>query len=145
MRITREILLVDDNPADSDLTREVLAASSHPNHVTTLLDGEAAIALLRRTGPYGTARRPDLIILDLNLPRIDGRAVLAEIKTDPELNQIPVVIFSTSHSAQEVARCYELGANCYLRKPVSLSEFFSAVQSLDEFWIGFASLPKQEI
>ncbi len=85
--------------------------------------------------------RPDLVILDLNLPRKDGRAVLAEVKADPELNELPVVVFTTSHSPHDIARCYELGANSYVSKPGNLGQFFSAVRSIDNFWFGFASLP----
>lgn len=135
------ILLVDDNPADAGLTCEVLASAEREAHIETVSDGEEALAFLRRTGKYSDAPRPDLLILDLNLPRKDGRAVLAEIKADPELNEIPVVVFTTSHSGRDIARCYELGANSYLTKPGNLAQFFSAVRSLENFWIGFATLP----
>jgi chemotaxis family two-component system response regulator Rcp1 len=141
MKPTPEILLVDDNPADANLTCEVLATSERPSHISTVSDGEQALAFLRRTGKYSDAVRPDLLILDLNLPRRDGRAVLAEVKADPELNELPVVIFTTSRSSRDIARCYELGANCYVSKPGNLGQFFSAVRSLETFWFGFASLP----
>lgn len=141
MKPTPEILLVDDNPADANLTCEVLATSERPSHISTVSDGEQALAFLRRTGKYSDAVRPDLLILDLNLPRRDGRAVLAEVKADPELNELPVVIFTTSRSSHDIARCYELGANCYVSKPGNLGQFFSAVRSLETFWFGFASLP----
>jgi CheY-like chemotaxis protein len=141
MKPTPEILLVDDNPADANLTCEVLATSERPSHISTVSDGEQALAFLRRTGKYADAVRPDLLILDLNLPRRDGRAVLAEVKADPELNELPVVIFTTSRSSHDIARCYELGANCYVSKPGNLGQFFSAVRSLETFWFGFASLP----
>ena len=135
------ILLVDDSPADAGLTREVLATSERQANIQTVSDGEEALAFLHRTGKYIDATRPDLLILDLNLPRKDGRAVLAEVKADPELNEIPVVVFTTSRSDRDIARCYELGANSYMTKPGNLAQFFSAVRSLESFWFGFASLP----
>lgn len=141
MRPTPLILLVDDNPADAGLTCEALAMSQRQARIQTVGDGEEALAFLHRLGRYSEANRPDLLILDLNLPRKDGRAVLAEIKADPELNEIPVVVFTTSRSGRDIARCYELGANSYLTKPGNLAEFFSAVRSLDNFWLGFATLP----
>jgi len=141
MSSTHRILLVDDNPADANLTSEVLATSERPAQVNTVEDGEQALQFLHRTGKYAEATRPDLIILDLNLPRKDGRAVLAEVKADPELNELPVVVFTTSHSPRDIARCYELGANSYVSKPGNLGQFFSAVRSIENFWFGFASLP----
>jgi CheY-like chemotaxis protein len=141
MQPTPQILLVDDNPADAGLTCEVLATSERQAHVHIAVDGEEALAFLHRIGKYCEATRPDLLILDLNLPRKDGRAVLAEVKADPELNEIPVVIFTTSRSGRDIARCYELGANSYMSKPGNLAQFFSAVRSMETFWFGFASLP----
>lgn len=135
------ILLVDDNPADAGLTCEVLATSERQANIQTVSDGEEALAFLHRDGKYTDAARPDLLILDLNLPRKDGRAVLAEVKADPELNEIPVVVFTTSRSGRDIERCYELGANSYMTKPGNLAQFFSAVRSLESFWFGFASLP----
>lgn len=135
------ILLVDDNPADAGLTCEVLATSERQTNIQTVSDGEEALAFLHRTGKYTDVTRPDLLILDLNLPRKDGRAVLAEVKADPELNEIPVVVFTTSRSDRDIARCYELGANSYMTKPGNLAQFFSAVRSMESFWFGFASLP----
>jgi len=135
------ILLVDDNPADAGLTCEVLATSERQANIQTVSDGEEALAFLHRTGKYTDATRPDLLILDLNLPRKDGRAVLAEVKADPELNEIPVVVFTTSRSGRDIDRCYELGANSYMTKPGNLAQFFSAVRSLENFWFGFATLP----
>jgi two-component system, chemotaxis family, response regulator Rcp1 len=135
------ILLVDDNPADAGLTCEVLATSERQANIQTVSDGEQALAYLHRTGKFSNAARPDLLILDLNLPRKDGRAVLAEVKADPELNEIPVVVFTTSRSDRDIARCYELGANSYMTKPGNLAQFFSAVRSLESFWCGFATLP----
>lgn len=141
MSSTHKILLVDDNPADANLTCEVLATSERPAEVSTVADGEQALEFLHRSGQYAEVTRPDLLILDLNLPRKDGRAVLAEVKADPELNDLPVVIFTTSHAPRDIARCYELGANSYVSKPGNLGQFFSAVRSIDNFWFGFASLP----
>jgi chemotaxis family two-component system response regulator Rcp1 len=136
-----EILLVDDSPSDLDLIRDALSTAIRQSRVNTLPDGEEAIAFLRRAGPYLNAARPDLIILDLNLPRKDGRVVLADFKSEPALRSIPVVVFTTSHSRQDIARSYELGANCYVSKPGSLPEFRRAVQSIEQFWLGVAHLP----
>ncbi|HEY3971970.1 MAG TPA: response regulator [Candidatus Sulfotelmatobacter sp.] len=139
-----EILLVDDNPADIDLTSEVLAQSQQRFHVNSVNDGAEAISFLRHQGRYASAPAPDLVMLDLNLPRRDGRQVLGEIKADPALARIPVVIFTTSQAHSDISRSYELGANCYLRKPGNLAEFVAAVQSMAQFWLGFASLPRKE-
>lgn len=136
-----EILLVDDNPADSDLTWLVLARSTRQNHISAVYDGEQAMAFLQRTGKHANAVRPQLVVLDLNLPRKDGRAVLDEVKADPDLRKIPVVIFTTSRSGRDVSRCYELGANCYVSKPGNLDDFRSVVRSIEDFWFGSASLP----
>ena len=136
-----DILLVDDNPADVGLTREVLAASTYHSNIHNVADGEEAIAFLRRRGKYAQAVRPDLVVLDLNMPRRGGRAVLAEVKTDPLLRTIPIVVFTTSQADRDITHSYELGANCYISKPGNLGDFFSAVQSIEEFWFGFTSLP----
>src|SRR5258706_3244975 len=136
-----EILLVEAGPADLDLTLEPLAASTHQSRFNTVPDGEAAIAYLHRAGAYANATRPNLVILDLNLPRKDGRVVLADFKSDPGLRSVPVVIFTTSHSRQDIARCYAIGANCYISKPGNLGEFRAAVQAIEEFWFSVASLP----
>jgi chemotaxis family two-component system response regulator Rcp1 len=136
-----EILLVDDNPADSDLTWMVLARSTRQNHISAVYDGEQAMAFLHRSGKHSNAVRPQLVVLDLNLPRKDGRMVLDEVKADPELRKIPVVIFTTSRSGRDIARCYELGANCYVSKPGNLDDFRSVVRSIEDFWFGSASLP----
>lgn len=137
-----EVLLVDDNPADIDLTRELLGKSRWRFHVNAVNDGAEAISWLRREGKYADACRPDLIVLDLNLPRKDGRQVLAEVKSDPSLAKIPVVIFTSSQASADVTRSYELGANCYLRKPGNLADFRAVVHSMADFWLGFASLPR---
>ena len=141
---TTEILLVDDNPADTDLTGEVLARNGCPSHIHAVVDGVEAIAFLRREGRYANALLPDFVILDLSLPKKDGRAVLAEVKADPVLREIPIVIFSTSEARQDIVRSYELGANCYVSKPGNLPDFISAVTSIGEFWLGLAHLPREE-
>lgn len=140
MTPTPEILLVDDNPADVGLFREVLASSPHPSHIHVVSDGEEAIAFLRCTGRFAEAVRPGLVVLDLNLPRKDGRAVLAEVKADSELRHIPVVVFTTSCSSHDRDRSYELGASRYVSKPGNWNDFVLAVRSIEEFWFGFASL-----
>ena len=139
-----EILMVDDNPADIDLTSEVLGRSKKQFHVNAVNDGAEAISFLQRQGKYAEAPVPDLVVLDLNLPRKDGCEVLANIKADPALAKIPVVIFTTSQAHSDITRSYKLGANCYLRKPGNLPEFVQVVQSMAQFWLGFASLPQKE-
>jgi CheY-like chemotaxis protein len=141
---TPEVLLVDDNPADSDLTREVLSRHSCPSHISSVANGMEAMAFLRRQGKYTNAELPDLVILDLSLPGKDGAAVLAEVKADPVLHTIPVAIFSTSEAQRDILRSYELGANCYVSKPGNLRDFISAVTSLVEFWFVLARLPREE-
>ena len=143
MRIA-EILLVDDNPADTDLIGEVLSKNGSPIHIHAVTDGVEAIAFLRREGKYANKILPDFVILDLNLPKKDGRAVLAEVKTDPVLRNIPVAIFSTSQAQRDIVRSYELGANCYVSKPGNLKDFISAVTKIGEFWFGLARLPREE-
>jgi CheY-like chemotaxis protein len=137
-------LLVDDNPADIDLTSEVLGRSKLHFRVSAVSDGVEAMAFLRREGKYANALRPDLIVLDFNLPRKDGRAVLAEVKADANLRRIPVVIFTSSQAASDITNGYQLGANCYLRKPGNLSDFRAVVQSMADFWLRFATLPQKE-
>jgi chemotaxis family two-component system response regulator Rcp1 len=141
---TTEILLVDDNPADTDLTSEVLSRHGSPSHIHAVTDGVEAIAFLRQEGKYANARLPDFVILDLNLPKKDGRNVLAEVKADRLLRRIPIAIFSTSEARQDIVRSYELGANCYVSKPGNLQGFISAVTSMGEFWFGLARLPCAE-
>jgi two-component system, chemotaxis family, response regulator Rcp1 len=144
MKTQTEVLLVDDNPADIDLTSEVLAKNKGHFHLNSVCDGVEAISFLRREGKYVAAARPDLIVLDLNLPLKDGRQVLGEVKSDPELARIPVVVFTTSEAGSDVNRSYELGANCYLRKPGNLPDFVALVNSLADFWLGSAILPYKE-
>jgi len=139
-----EVLLVDDNPADTDLTSEVLTRNGCPCHIRAVVDGEQAVAFFRRRGEYANAQLPDFVILDLSLPKKDGRAVLAEIKADPLLRKIPIAIFSTSEARCDIVSSYELGANCYVSKPGNLRDFISAVTSIGEFWFGLAHLPREE-
>ena len=143
MTTMAEILLVDDNPADLDLTIDALAQSPWRIHVSTVSDGAEAMAYLYREGKYSEAIRPHLVLLDLNLPRKDGRAVLADMKSKPALRRIPVVVFSTSQARKDIESSYELGANSYVSKPPTLSEWVSAVKVLNEFWIGCACLPRE--
>ena len=144
MKQLPQVLLVDDNPADVVLAREALTGGRHQSHISDVPDGKEAMAYLRRAGQYANADRPDLVILDLNLPRKDGRAVLAEAKADPDLRNIPFVVFSTSRAMLDIKRSYELGANCYVSKPGNLDEYFLVMQSIEEFWFGSVSLPREE-
>jgi two-component system, chemotaxis family, response regulator Rcp1 len=143
MNPAADVLIVDDNPADVALVCEALAGSKHRSQINSVGDGVEAMAFLNHREKYVNAIRPDLVILDLNLPKKDGLAVLAAMKAAPDLRRIPVVIFSTSQLRKDIVRSYEMGANCYVRKPGNLNEFFSAIKSIEEFWFGFASLPPQ--
>lgn len=122
----------------------MLATSKIHFHVSAVNDGVEAVCFLRHEGKYAESPAPDLVVLDLNLPRKDGRAVLAEVKSDPALAKTPVVIFTTSQASSDIVGSYELGANCYVRKPGNLPEFVAVVQSLANFWLHFASLPRKE-
>ncbi|HEY1463944.1 MAG TPA: response regulator [Terriglobales bacterium] len=144
MKKRAEVLLVDDNPADLDLTRDLLASTGQQRTINTVIDGEEAIDFLRRNGKYISARSPDLIILDLNLPRKNGWQVLEEVKSDPKLRATPVVIFSTSEANHDIGGCYRLGANSYVRKPGNLQEFMSVIRSIGQFWFESATLPDKE-
>lgn len=137
-----EILLVEDNPGDVVLTLEAMREAKIHNHMHVVEDGVEAMEFLRHQGRFGDAPRPDLILLDLNLPRKDGREVLAEVKADPELKRIPVVVLTTSRSEEDVLRAYDLHANCYVTKPVDLTQFMKIVNLIDEFWINVVTLPK---
>ena len=141
MKPVPEILMVDDNPADIALVCEAMAEGPRGCKVHSVEDGMEAMSFLRREGRYIDSVRPDLMVLDLNLPKKDGRTVLAEIKDSPELRGIPVVIFSTSQANRDVVSSYALGANCYVCKPMNLAGFFGAVRSIEEFWFGLAILP----
>ncbi|MDH5759658.1 MAG: response regulator [Gemmatimonadota bacterium] len=137
-----DVLLVEDNPGDARLAREALKDAKVKNRIFHVEDGEKAMAFLRRTGEYAEAPRPDLIILDLNLPLKDGREVLAEIKEDPSLKTIPVVILTVSDAEEDILRTYELHANCYITKPIDLSQFIKVVNSIDDFWLSIVQLPR---
>ena len=136
-----EILLVEDNPGDVRLTREALRDGKVKNNLSVAEDGVEALAFLRRAGKYANAPRPDLILLDLNLPRLSGREVLEQIKQDPELQSIPVVILTTSQAEQDIVKAYQLNANCYVTKPVDLDQFITVVRSIEDFWFTVVKLP----
>ncbi len=138
-----EILLVEDNPADIRLTQEVFEEIGAPHRLHVARDGEEALAMLRRQGVHANVPEPDLVLLDLNLPRKDGREVLAEIKSDPKLNHIPIVVLSTSRAERDVLACYHLHANCYLQKPVDFEAFAALIRGLQDFWFGRVSLPSK--
>jgi CheY-like chemotaxis protein len=138
-----EILLVEDSPADVDLTVEALQDAKVRNHLSVVSDGVEALALLRREGAYADARQPDLVLLDLNLPKKDGLEVLAEIKADPRLRRIPVVILTTSEAEQDILKSYDLHANCYVTKPVDLDRFITVVKSIEDFWLAIVKLPAE--
>src|SRR5664280_1012022 len=129
-----EILLVEDNPGDVRLTKEALKEGRFANLINVAVDGFEAMAFLRREGKYANASRPDLILLDLNLPKKNGREVLAEIKTDERLRRIPVVVLTTSSAEQDILKTYDLHANCYITKPVDLDQFIGVVKAIEEFW-----------
>ena len=137
-----EILLVEDNPGDVRLTKEALKEAKVINNLTVLKDGVEALAFLRQQGIYDNAATPNLILLDLNLPRKDGREVLAEIKADDKLKRIPVVVLTTSQDEQDVFKSYNLHANCYVTKPVDLEQFMTVVKSIEDFWLGIVMLPQ---
>jgi two-component system, chemotaxis family, response regulator Rcp1 len=139
-----EILLVEDNPADVRLTTEVLKDAKLSNTIHVARDGVEALQYLRREGSFGNVPCPDMILLDLNLPRLDGRDVLVQIKSDPVLKRIPVVILTTSDAEQDIMRSYELHANCYITKPVDLDQFIKVVQSIEDFWFSIVKLPPRE-
>jgi chemotaxis family two-component system response regulator Rcp1 len=136
-----EFLLAEDNPGDVRLTKEALRESKISNNLNVVPDGVEAMAFLRREGKYADAPRPDVILLDLNLPKKDGREVLAEVKADPVLRLIPVVIITSSEAEQDVLKTYELYANCYVTKPVDLEQFIKVIQSIETFWLTIVTLP----
>lgn len=136
-----DILLVEDNPGDVLLTREALKDAKVRNELNVAEDGVEAMAYLRREGKYADAPRPDLILLDLNLPKKDGREVLAEIKRDPTLKRIPVVVLTTSQAEEDILRSYNLHANCYVTKPVDLNQFLTIVKAIEDFWLTVVKLP----
>ncbi|WIM06289.1 MAG: response regulator [Candidatus Nitricoxidivorans perseverans] len=138
-----EFLLVEDNPGDVRLTREALSESKLRNNLTVVGDGVEAMAFLRREGKYAGAARPDLILLDLNLPKKSGREVLAEIKADPSLRRIPVVVITSSEAEQDIFATYNLHVNCYVTKPVDLDQFIKVVRSISTFWLTIVKLPPE--
>jgi chemotaxis family two-component system response regulator Rcp1 len=140
---TVEILLVEDNPGDARLAVEALKESKLPKNLHTVGDGEEAMAYLHREGRYADEPLPDLILLDLNLPKKDGREVLAEIKADPKLRHIPVVIMTISNSEEDILNTYNLHVNCYITKPVDLDNFMNVFKSLEDFWLTVVRLPSR--
>ena len=138
-----EVLLVEDSPGDVRLTQEAFRDANIGIHLHVAADGVEAMSFLRRQGTHANAPRPDLILLDLNLPRMDGREVLAHIKEDENLKMIPTVILTTSEAEADIVKSYELQANCYLSKPVQLDAFESLVKSINDFWLTKAKLPRQ--
>lgn len=136
-----EFLLAEDNPGDVRLTKEALRESKIRNNLNVVPDGVEAMAFLRREGKYADAPTPDVVLLDLNLPKKDGREVLAEIKSDPTLKRIPVVIITSSEAEQDILRTYDLHANCYVTKPVDLDQFIKVIQSIESFWLTIVKLP----
>jgi CheY-like chemotaxis protein len=136
-----QILLVEDDPGDVLITREAFAENKVRNKLDVVSDGEAAMAYLRRQGDFAAAPRPDLVLLDLNLPRRDGHEVLAEIKSDPDLQRIPVVILTTSDAEEDILRSYNLHANAYVTKPVDFERFLTVVRQIDEFFVTVVRLP----
>ena len=136
------ILLVEDNPADVRLTQEALKeAANATTRLHVAIDGAQALEFLHRRGPYAGAPRPDLMLLDLNLPRVDGRQVLAEVKGDPDLRRIPVVVPTTSPSEDDILHAYDQHVNSYIRKPVDLDQFFDVLKAIDDYWLGSVTLP----
>lgn len=136
-----EILLVEDSPSDADLTIETLNDGKVLNNLHVVEDGVEALAFLLRQGQYTNAPRPDLILLDLNLPRKDGREVLLDIKSNPDLAAIPVVVLTTSAAEEDIVKSYQLHANCYVTKPVGLEEFISIIKLIESFWLAAVKLP----
>jgi CheY-like chemotaxis protein len=136
-----EILLVEDSPDDADLTVDALREGRVRNHITVVNNGVDALAFLRREGPYHAAPRPDLVLLDLNMPRKNGREVLAEVKQDPDLKRIPVVIMTSSDDEKDILTAYNLHANCYVTKPVDLDQFIGVVKQIEHFWFSIVKLP----
>jgi len=137
-----EILLVEDSPGDVRLTIEALKDGKVRNHLSVVGDGEEALEFLHRRGRYSDAPVPDLILLDLNLPKVDGREVLEKIKNDGRLRRIPVVVLTTSRAEQDVLKSYDLHANCYITKPVDLDQFIGVIRTIEDFWLAVVTLPK---
>jgi CheY-like chemotaxis protein len=136
-----DILLVEDNLGDIRLTQEAFKAGKVLNNLFSVQDGVEALEFLRRAGKFAAVPRPDIILLDLNLPRMDGRELLAEIKSDPDFKRIPVMILTTSKAEEDVLRSYNLGANCYIAKPLDLVQFIEVAKSIEDFWFTVVKLP----
>ena len=136
------ILLVEDNPGDVRLTQEVFKEAKMGNRLHVVYDGEEALSFLKKTGKYANAPRPDLVLLDLNLPKRNGLEVLAEIKADENLRRIPVVMLTMSKNEQDILKSYDLHANCFITKPVDLDQFLSVVRAIEDFWLTVVKLPK---
>ena len=136
-----EILLVEDSPSDAKLTKEALEAGKIVNVLNRVVDGVEAMDYLYQQGKFAKATRPDLIMLDLNLPRKDGREVLRELKGDPDLKAIPVIVLTTSHSDEDILQSYQLNANCYITKPIDFQHFIDVVKSIENFWLTVVTLP----
>ena len=137
-----DILLVEDNPGDIRLTQEALRETRMPSTLHVAKNGVAAMDFLRRRGEFSDAPRPDLVLLDLNLPRLSGREVLKQIKDDPHLRRIPVIVLSTSEGQRDVTESYDLHANCYINKPVDFEHFLRVISAIEQFWFGLVKLPK---
>ncbi|MDZ7843466.1 MAG: response regulator [Anaerolineales bacterium] len=138
-----DILLVEDNPGDVRLTREALREGKVQNNLHVVMDGEEALQFLLREGKYKDSERPDLILLDLNLPKMDGRELLGRIKKERDLKRIPVVVLTTSRAEEDIVKTYNLHANCFITKPVDLEKFFTVVKSIEEFWMTIVKLPSK--
>ncbi|MCC7044528.1 MAG: response regulator [Acidobacteria bacterium] len=138
-----DILLVEDNPGDARLTREALAHSSMPSTLYDVRDGEQAMAFLRRQGPYASAPTPRLVLLDLNLPRLGGREVLEDMKRDPALQHIPVVVLTSSEAEEDILRSYRLHANCFITKPADLEDLSRVLEGIGQFWFNLVKLPPE--
>ena len=137
-----QILLVEDNPGDARLMREALRSSGGSQKLEVLEDGEQALQYLQKLGAYAESPRPDLIFLDLNLPRRDGREVLAVVKADADLRRIPVIVLTTSEAERDIHKMYDLHANCYVKKPTDLDEYMNVIKACEQFWLGIVRLPK---
>jgi len=138
-----EVLMVEDNPGDVRLTQEALADGKVLNNISVVEDGVEALQYLKREGQYSQVSRPDLILLDLNLPKKDGRELLRDIKADADLKRIPIVILTTSKEEQDIIKSYDLGASCFITKPVDLDQFIDVVHSIEDFWLTVVSLPRE--
>lgn len=139
-----EILLVEDSLGDVEMARETLESTKLYNRLSVASDGEEALAFLGRTGKYADAPRPDLVILDLNLPKIDGREVLARIKADNDLKRIPVVVLTISRADEDILKSYNLHANCFITKPIDLNQFMKVVKAIEDFWFSIVTLPPKK-